>query len=433
MPQLLNKPTQFLFVFFSVFAFCQAPRFRVDVVGMYKGPVFTKESGRDTDGNAFVAAGGDFYLVPLFNPKLEPQKITLPPKVTAQTWDSGFLKYRNGSFFSRTGNSIVEFDPKVKEWRKILHSPRSFVQFEVNWVGQVLIIQPGGPLKPPRAKPPREPGTKGPSNTTDPKGDETPSNFIEIWEKGGNSPVREIAYPLEEHALHLMIAGLPGFTRTWSIEDSLLLYNPYSGRMYAYSGTSHSLSAIRTPWEGLSLEVLETWEKETGKYFPMAKGVPIEGIDMPMELLQVCPTPIGTTLFYCQALMPHDYKDQSLARMKPKDGGSLMPFAQFAMPACKPDEAAENPSRPRPHLKMVKAELDLEARRIKVLHTSDEILKLPEKLIWSGHDGNAIPFEEFLKECRARAIQYQGEPENRKQPPRPSSEARPPIQDRRPR
>ena len=358
----------------------QTPRFRVDYVETGRGASFSPEAGKDNDDRAFVVFGGEVHQMHLFRKGLAPKKV--PSPLPGKVWETGHLKFRNGRFFARNGHTISEFDPLEKKWAPVLVLPQAFVQFEVNWLNQILILQPGGPLSLKDAKAPEK-------------------AFLEIWEKGASSPSRKIPYETEEQKLHLSVQGLPGFSRSWVLGEWLLLYNPYSGRMYAFGGEAQNLARVETPWKGLSTEVIETWEARMGTRFPRTQPVPIEFIDSPADRLGIVPTAAGTYLLFSRKFAPTGWNEKQREALATA-GRPAPQEASFELP-----EAEADASR-----SVFKAELDLERKRVKI---TESLSQAPSTgVLWVDEKGDIVGFETFYSRLLASLPKKEAEPSSKK-------------------
>lgn len=364
----------------STQALAQSPRFCVDYVEAGRGASFSPDSGKDNDDRAFVVSGGEIHQLHLFRKGLAPKKV--PSPLPGKVWETGHLKFRNGRFFARNGHTISEFDPLEKKWAPVLVLPQAFVQFEVNWLNQILILQPGGPLSFKDAKAPDK-------------------AFLEIWEKGASSPSRKIPYETEEQKLHLSVQGLPGFSRSWALGDWLLLYNPYSGRMYAFGGEAQNLTRVETPWKGLSTEVIEAWEARMGTRFPRTQPVPIEFIDSPADRVGIVPTANGTYLLFSRKFAPTGWNEKQ--RQAVTTAGQAAPTeASFELP-----EAEADASR-----SVFKAELDLERKRVKI---TESLSQAPSTgVLWVDEKGDIVGFEKFYSGLLASLPKKEADPASKK-------------------
>jgi hypothetical protein len=145
------------------------------------------------------------------------------------------VKYRDGQFWRRRGNSVLRYDESLKKWWMVLQSGGEFSAFEMGFDGRVILI-----------------GTQ--------------KNFLEIYEPGAKEPIATEPYPkVETDPATRELLGFYWDEFVTSAQDEyLIIYASGCGRMFQYNTHTRSLRETRTPWKVFDHTTAKAVAREKG-------------------------------------------------------------------------------------------------------------------------------------------------------------------------
>lgn len=187
------------------------------------------DSGQSFGGRGFVLKDGRLWVWPAEGSggRFWEEEAAKGTPDLAPTLNGGFLRaplYRAGSFWRRKDQSILKWDPGSRLWLPALEARGPFQSFEVTFDGDILLL-----------------GTE--------------KNFLERYSFQGKDPRWTAPYP------GLGVGESVARTRTFlwealctaAFQETLLVYAPGLGRLYAFDALRGALDEVKVPWKPLDL------------------------------------------------------------------------------------------------------------------------------------------------------------------------------------
>jgi hypothetical protein len=195
----------------------------------------TFDSSKASGGKVFLVKNQDLFSWALTSRGRQFVQSSVVPAITDSEGPLDVIKFRDGQFWRRRGNTVLRFDQSLKRWWTALQPTGGFSTFEVSFDGRVVLI-----------------GTE--------------KHLIEVYEQGGKEPVNLEAYPtIETDAATKELLGFYWDEFVTSAQDEyLIVYVPGCGRLFLYDTHSHSLREANTPWKPFDPANAKTMAREKG-------------------------------------------------------------------------------------------------------------------------------------------------------------------------
>lgn len=384
-----------IFYFISIVAYSQNSNFkphipfRVDTVNQVSG-VFCSDSGMDLFGVQHIvqegvvyerddSSGGDFEVRLIDAPK--------------DLFDRRQLKFRYGFSYAKSKSKILKYNRATSRWQIVLDSPRHFSTFEVTFHGQIILF---GTFANIDSKSPRRSWTLE-------KKDLEEGAQIETWEMGGSAPISSVPYDSVDKSLAMAVEGLRSYNRTWIYRDLIVFYNDYIGRMGILDLTAKSIKWVKTPWEGLTLEGLKSWEKESKKTLDLGRHgqILIDAFDVPPEGgIQFCPNEVSPKIVFYRFFA---IEGKELPSIRTTENSDAKPVVILPQPVSPDSRGA----------KITIGTLDLEKSEIFV----DQVIDPPTGgAFWVDKEGKVASLEKVLTPSKSKSSMDKVEDPHRVQP-----------------
>lgn len=190
---------------------------------------------KSSGGKVFLGKNHDLFSWVLTSRGRQFIQTRVIPAVTDPEGPLDVVKFRDGQFWRRRGNSVLRFDEPLKKWWTVMQPAGAFSTFEVTFDGRVVLI-----------------GTE--------------KNLIEVYEPGGKEPVAIEPFPKVEvdPATRELIGFYWDEFVTSAQDEFLVIYAPGSGRLFQYNTHSRSLREASTPWKPFNVATVRAMAQEKG-------------------------------------------------------------------------------------------------------------------------------------------------------------------------
>ena len=200
----------------------------------------------------------------------------------------GACKFRQGSFFTRSGTRILKYNKSRQAWESYFTARKLFSQFEILPGGRILLVCPTAraPLESPWAQSMEMTVNKGEVKLA-------LAEIHSVHNPGG--PERTIPYPAAIEKTLDKANNVPLIDATCQIGAQYLLINSQVGQIYAFDSATGSMNLVETPWPRLDSAYLLDLEETMPRPLKEGSVIKVSSLSFPWKII-IHPQNVGTAL-----------------------------------------------------------------------------------------------------------------------------------------